>query len=268
MTQTGTDRTTLDVVARRAGVSKATASKVLNGRAGVSGATRERVLGVMKELGYAQSTGRSIGGAPSVVTVLFDAAETIYAGRILSGAVAMGMELDIDVVVTSPAARSPHRPLTADWLGRIADKGHLGVIVVTAEVTPDVARAAANAGLGLVAVDPVSPSDADDGLVSVSATNWTGGYQATRHLLDLGHRRIGFAGGRPESQPARHRYHGHLAALEAADVEAEPELLLRRGFDRDDGRQMAQELLDLKEPPTGIVAGCDASALGVHRGGS
>ena len=263
MTRIGAGRTTLDGVAAKAGVSKATASKVLNGRGGVSSATRERVFAAMKELGYAPSTGRTIGGAPSMVTVVFDAAETIYAARILSGAVALGMEMDVDVVVTSPASRSPHQPLTAEWLGRIADKGHLGIIVVTAEVTPEVARAAAKAGLGLVAVDPVSPSDADDGLVSVSATNWTGGYQATAHLLDLGHRRIGFAGGPPESQPARHRYHGHLAALEAADIEARPELLLRRGFDRDDGRQMAQDLLDLKQPPTGIVAGCDASALGV-----
>ena len=48
-----------------------------------------------------------IGGAPSMVTVLFDANETIYAARVLSGAVAMGKEMDIDLVVTSPAVGAP-----------------------------------------------------------------------------------------------------------------------------------------------------------------
>ncbi len=119
-------------------------------------------------------------------------------------------------------------------------------------------------GFGLVTVDPVSARDADDaGLVSVSATNWTGGVQATEHLLDLGHRRIGFAGGPPESQPARQRYHGYLAALGAAGVDVDQTLIKRQGFRHEDGKSMAEALLDLPEPPTAIVAGCDVSALGV-----
>lgn len=258
------DRPKLDAVARAAGVSMATASKVLNGRGGVSDDTRDRVLGVMQRLQYVPTTGRSAGGAPPMVTVLFDAYESLYAAQVLAGVVDAGLELGVDVVVTNPTGRHARDPLSSDWLRALAKKGHLGAVVVTTEVTQAAARTAAQLGLGLVAVDPVSARDADDdGLVSVGATNWTGGVQATEHLLNLGHRRIGFAGGRRESQPARQRYHGYLAALSAAGVDADRSLIRQGGFLHEDGRRMADELLELTDPPTAIVAGCDASALGV-----
>lgn len=258
------ERTTLDAVAAAAGVSKATASKVLNEREGVSAATRSRVLRAMQQLRYERSTARSGGQGTPVITVLFDASDSLYAAQVLAGVIAAGLELDIDVVTTNPTGKQLHEPLSAEWFHGVANKGHLGVIVVTTEVSEDAAQRSVGAGLGLVLVDPVSARDADDsGLVSVSATNWTGGYQATEHLISLGHRRIGFAGGPPESQPARQRLHGHVAALSAASIDNDPALTRQTGFTYADGRAMAAELLDLANPPTAIVAGCDASALGV-----
>ncbi|GAA2003355.1 substrate-binding domain-containing protein [Nakamurella flavida] len=258
------ERTTLDAVAAAAGVSKATASKVLNDRDGVSDATRQRVLAAMKRLRYEPSTARAAGSLHPVVTVLFDAYESLYAAQVLAGVVAAGLELDIDVVTTNPTGAHRHDPLSAEWFHRVADKGHVGVIVVTTEVSPEVAGDSTGAGLGLVLVDPVTARDVDDdGLVSVSATNWTGGYQATEHLIALGHRRIGFAGGPAESQPARQRLHGHVAALSAAGLANDPALTKQDGFRYEDGRDMAAAFLDLPSPPTAIVASCDAGALGV-----
>jgi LacI family transcriptional regulator, galactose operon repressor len=257
-------RATLDDVAQGAGVSKATASKVLNGRGGVSGPTRQRVHDVMKELRYQPSTTHEAGSPTVELTVLFDAFESPYAVQVLGGIVAAGLDMDVDVVATSLSGNHTHEPLSAAWLHGIAQKGHSGVIVVTTEVSAEAIEAAAADGIGLVTVDPVSARDGDDdGLVTVSATNWTGGYQATRHLLDLGHRRIGFAGGHPDSTPARHRLHGYRGALSAAGVAEEPRLIRQVGFTHTDGRLMAEQLLDLDVPPTAIVAGCDASALGV-----
>lgn len=257
-------RATLDDVAQAAGVSKATASKVLNSRGGVSAATRERVNEVMQQLGYRPSTADGHDAPHDEVTVFFDAFESPYAVQVLAGIVAAGLELGVDVVATSPAGRQAHEPLSARWFQTVAAKGHRGVIAVTTEVGADAIRTAATAGLGLVTVDPVSARDGDDdGLVTVGATNWTGGFQATRHLLDLGHRRIGFAGGPPGSAPARHRLHGHQGALSAAGLAVEPELITQLGFGHADGRRMAEYLLDLDPRPTAIVAGCDTSALGV-----
>ena len=258
------ERATLEDVAQAAGVSKATASKVLNGRGGVSAATRQRVHDVMTEIRYRPSTAHGTGTSVDELTVLFDAFESPYAVQVLGGIVAAGLELGVDVVATTLSGRHEHEPLSAAWLHSIAAKGHRGVIVVTTEVAAEAIEAAAAEGIGLVTVDPVTARDGDDdGLVTVSATNWTGGFQATRHLLDLGHRRIGFAGGPPESTPARHRLHGHRGALTAADLTVDPELIEQFGFTHADGRRMTERLLDLDPPPTAIVAGCDTSALGV-----
>ena len=261
---TAAKRATLDDVAQGAGVSKATASKVLNGRGGVSAPTRQRVHDVMKQLRYQPSTTHDVGSQTVELTVLFDAFESPYAVQVLGGIVAAGLDLGVDVVATSLSGNHTHEPLSAAWLHSIAQKGHSGVIVVTTEVAADAIEAAAADGIGLVTVDPVSARDGeDDGLVTVSATNWTGGYQATRHLLDLGHRRIGFAGGHPDSTPARHRLHGFRGALSAAGLSDDRDLIRQVGFTHTDGRLMAEQLLDLESPPTAIVAGCDASALGV-----
>ncbi len=258
-------RSTLDDVALAAGVSKATASKVLNGRGGVSTPTRQRVHEVMKDLGYHPSTVHRPPGAPAAeVTVIFDAFESPYAVQVLGGIVAAGLELGVDVVATSLSGNHTHEPLSAAWLHGVAEKGHSGVVVVTTEVSAQAIAAAAADGIGLVTVDPVSSRDGDDdGLVTVSATNWTGGFQATRHLLDLGHRRIGFAGGPPESTPSRHRLHGYHGALSAAGIPIDPDLIRQLGFSHPDGRVMTEQLLALDVPPTAIVAGCDTSALGV-----
>lgn len=255
------ERPTLGTVAQAAGVSKATVSKVLNGRDDVAAATRQRVQDAIGSLGYVPSTGRRVHDTTPTVTVLFDAFVNLYSAQVLSGMVSAGNEQGVDVVVTH-LADCP--PLTPAWFRGLAAKGHLGLIVVTTEVTPDEVRACADAGLGLVAVDPVSidPSTTDQ-LVSVSATNWSGGLQATEHLLGLGHRRIGFAGGLPASRPAQQRLHGHLAALSSHGLTADDALVLQVGFSHEDGLAMAGRLLDLPDPPTAIVAGCDASALGV-----
>ncbi|WP_448073479.1 LacI family DNA-binding transcriptional regulator [Georgenia yuyongxinii] len=260
----GQSRPTLAAVAREAGVSKATVSKVLNRRGDVAAPTRARVEGVIAALGYVPSTGRRVHDVPPTVTVLFDAFVNLYSAQVLSGVVAAGTEQGVDVVVTQLPNGHDARSLGPAWFAGLADKGHLGVIVVTTELRPEQVRACADADLALVAIDPVSldPATSEE-LVSVSATNWAGGLQATEHLLDLGHRRIGFAGGAPASRPARQRLHGHLAALGGRGLSREDALVHQDGFAYEDGLAMATRLLGLDDPPTAIVAGCDASALGV-----
>ena len=149
-------------MAQGAGVSKATASKVLNGRGGVSAPTRQRVHDVMKQLRYQPSTTHDAGSQTVELTVLFDAFESPYAVQVLGGIVAAGLDLDVDVVATSLSGNHTHEPLSAAWLHSIAQKGHSGVIVVTTEVAADAIEAAAADGIGLVTVDPVSARDGDD----------------------------------------------------------------------------------------------------------
>lgn len=257
-------RPTLEVVAREAGVSKATVSKVINGRDDVGPTTRERVQAVIASMGYMPTTGRRTKDTAPTVTVLFDAFVNLYSAQVLTGVVTAGLEQGVDVVVNHLPAGNGPGALSPAWFRSLAGRGHAGVIVVTTEMSPEQVRSCSAAGLGLVAIDPVSidPSTTDR-LVSVSATNWSGGMQATEHLLSLGHRRIGFAGGPPASRPAEQRLHGHLAALGARGIPREEDLVHLGGFAYEDGLAMAERLLSLPDRPTAVVAGCDASALGV-----
>lgn len=256
-------RVTLDDVALRAGVSKATVSKVLNHRHDVASATRVRVQEAIALLGY-RATHAPRKAARPTVTVLFSEFTSLYSSQVLSGVIAAGEEQDVDVVVKTIAGEAPTPALSAMWFAELAGQGHLGLIAVTTEISAEQVAASVRAGLGLAVIDPVAAElDGQQGVISVSATNWTGGRQATEHLVSLGHRRIGFAGGRRGSRPAEQRLYGHLAALENAGIPRDPALIVRAGFEYEDGIRAAERMLALPQPPTAIVTGCDASALGV-----
>jgi LacI family transcriptional regulator len=257
-------RPTLDTVAQAAGVSKATVSKVLNGRHDVAASTRTRVLAAVDRLEYAPSTGSRVAQHRRSVTAVFSAVVDPYAAQVLSGLLSAGADHGVDVVVTHVPTAHGAEELRPEWFRSLARQGHVGVIGVTTALTQAQVQACADAGLQLVVIDPVSvEAQTADQIISVSATNWAGGMQATEHLLELGHRRIGFAGGRTASRPGGHRLHGHLAALANWGQDVDRSLILHQGFSYEDGRAMGDALLDLPQPPTAIVAGSDTAALGV-----
>lgn len=256
-------RVTLTEVAQQAGVSKATVSKVLNRRPDVADSTRAHVQTALESLGY-EPTHRGRPEARPTVSVLFKDFATLYSSEVLAGVVGAAQEHGISVVASSLESEGPPNALTPAWFGELADLGHIGLITVTTTLSGGEVAACRRAGLPLVVIDPVEVGlQADESVLSVSATNWSGGMQATEHLLQLGHRRIGLVGGLPASRPAEHRLHGYLAAMQRAGLEPEPELIELAGFAYEDGRDAAGRMLDLPEPPTAIVAGCDISALGV-----
>lgn len=252
-------RVTLGDVARAAGVSLATASKVMNGRAAVGAATRARVAEVAQELGYEQrrrrtSDRRSIG-------VHLESMDSAYVMGVLAGAVHAGRRADVDLVVSS----LEHGGLTREWMAEIAARGAEGVIAVVSPIGRRHARWSRNLSLPLIAIDPVVEDPELSGVVTVTATNWEGGEEAVRHLLDLGHERIGILAGPPDSVPARQRLEGYLSALGRAGIEPDPALHHARNFSSAAGEEGAGGMLDLQDPPTAIFAASDALALGALR---
>ncbi|MEU6858161.1 LacI family DNA-binding transcriptional regulator [Glycomyces sp. NPDC046736] len=265
MSRTANPRATLAAVAERAGVSKATASKVLNGRPGVSDETRRLVRKAIEELGYMPSTGPREPQGKGSINVVFDHILDMYSLYVLDGVIEGAAAFDVDVVTgvvateETPNARSMGEARIRD----IAARGHVGLIVVTSELTGAEIETCESLGLPLVVIDPVNPLD--DRVTSVGATNWAGGVQATRHLIDLGHRRIGYIGGPNGSVFGRERLHGYREALEAAGIHADSALTATGHYDAASGGEAARALLSLDEPPTAIFAANDTMALGVLR---
>ena len=112
-------------------------------------------------------------------------------------------------------------------------------------------------------VDPTG--ELADDTASVGATNWNGGLTATRHLLALGHTRIAVVGGPEDILCSRARVDGFRAAMDAAGVAIDPELVSHGRFHVEEGIDRARILLQMPDPPTAILTGDDLQALGVYQ---
>lgn len=279
MARTPSTGPTITSVAERAGVSKATVSKVVNGRPGMSAATRVRVEDAIRELGYVP-TRRGLPARPPSLTVVFDTLVSVYSLRVLDGMVAAAQIAGIDLAtrVLSPGASPGGRfgvaadAIDADdasgatvldraFVEGVAERGHLGMIVVTTAIDADVVDAGLDAGIAIVAVD--SPNPLDRSVASIGSNHSTGGRQAVEHLIGLGHRRIGFVGGDPANPGLRARFGGYREALLGAGIPDDPALVSEEGMGS--GGTAVRRLLALAEPPTAVFATNDADAFAVIR---
>jgi LacI family transcriptional regulator len=111
-----------------------------------------------------------------------------------------------------------------------------------------------------VVIDPLS--DPPPGVASVGTTNWAGAYEATTHLLELGHRRSALVTGPPHHLYSRARIAGYRSAMAAAGAEVVPELLRHGTYDRASGAEQVRALTRLPEPPTALFICSDHMAIG------
>ncbi|HEY7073266.1 MAG TPA: LacI family DNA-binding transcriptional regulator [Acidimicrobiales bacterium] len=247
-------RVTIGDVAAQAGVSIATVSKVINGRYGVAPATLERVQAVIDDLGYESSlVARSLRSRRTNVLGIVVADIEPFSAELLKGAGAAIRERGYELIVYSG---SGHGKDNSGWERRYISRlgGTLtdGIILVTPTVV-DV-----DDGTPVVAVDPhTGPSN----LPSVHSDNLAGAITATRHLLELGHRRIGFLAGRPDLESARSREQGYRQALADAGIAVDPDLIRVGDYDLEMSQEPARQLLTLDDRPTAIFAANDLSAM-------
>src|SRR5918911_650479 len=184
----GPGRATIREIARAAGVSIATVSRVINGRPDVAPQTREAVLRVVRERGFSTNgNARALsGGRTGLVGVTLPIVEAAYFAVILSGAAEALYEQDMRVVLC-PTLHQHEREVTL--LDRLMHGTTDGAILMLPEESNVELKALQRQGYPFVVVDPRQPLD--EGIPSVSAAHASGARAATEHLLELGHRRIG-----------------------------------------------------------------------------
>jgi LacI family transcriptional regulator len=251
-------RVTIGLIAKETGVSVPTVSKVLNGRAGVAPATRDRVEEALHKHNYMRRTSSRTQGS-GLIDLVFNELDSPWAVEVIRGVEAVTHGQGVGVVVSAMHGRTtPAR----QWLQNLAGRRSDGVILVLSELTARQRAQLTTLGTPYVVVDPVGHTDPD--MPSVGATNWAGGLAATQHLVELGHRRIAMISGPPRLLCSRARTDGYRAALEAAAIPFEPELLRHGDFHHETGYSEALALLHLPELPTAIFAGSDQQAFGAY----
>jgi DNA-binding LacI/PurR family transcriptional regulator len=233
-------------------------SKVINGRADVAPETRLRVEAVIREHGYERSY-KSVRPAP-LLEVIFHQFDSDWALEIFMGVEQVARESDLAVVLSEmQGRRTPGR----SWIEGVLARRPTGVIAVMSDLSEGQRALLKSRGIPLVVVDPTGEPLHDT--PSIGATNWNGGLAATRHLLGLGHRRIGVIGGPESVLCSRARLDGYRAAMDEADVPIDESLIRHGTFRIENGITEGRALLRLPDPPTAIFAGNDQQALGVYQ---
>ena len=249
-------RVTMSDIAMEAGVSVATVSKVLNGSDRVSQETLSRVQDLLSERNYVRRPAARTGPAPIVDLVLREVSNP-WATEIIAGAVEAARAVHATVAINVLPDAHGH----SSWLDDISARGTEGVIVLLARLSDREKAALRSRGIPLAVIDP--RGEPDPSVPTVGATNWSGAYAATRHLAELGHKRIAIISGPRDLYCSHARMDGYRSAMEAAGLSVDTDLMRWGDFHVDAAFKHATAMLSMDDRPTAIFAGSDLQAMGV-----
>lgn len=230
-------------------------SKVLNGRSDVSPSTRARVEEHLSRNGYRR---RKATQRTETIELVFHELEASWSTEVIQGVQDIAHSAGLSVVLTVSGDR--HAP-AADWIDGVLRRRPLGVVMVFSDISTPNREKLRSRGIPFVIVDPAGDPSPD--VPSVGSANWSGGLMATRHLIELGHRRIAAITGPEDMMCSLARLDGYRSAMNAAGLAIEPGWIAFGDFHPGGGESAARELLAGPERPTAIFAGSDLQALGV-----
>lgn len=249
---------TIHDVARRAGVSTSTVSRALDPRLPRSrSAAADRVRQAAEELGYTpHSVASSLRrrGTSTIGVLVPRLSDTVMAIAYEELAAACSRRGYFAIVATTHDDAETQGSAAQSLLQRQVD----GLVLTTARLgDPYLARLRSQGVRHALALrtDGVSPSALGD--------DELGGYLATRHLLDLGHRRIACVAGPSYASSSTGRRDGYLRALREQGIEPDPGLVRASAFSMEAGEDAGTTLLSTAEPPTAVFAINDNTAIGV-----
>ena len=153
-----------------------------------------------------------------------------------------------------------HAP-SPEWVTGVLRRRPVGVVLVFSDLADETKAQLRSRAIPFVIVDPAGDPAPD--VPAVGSANWSGGLQATRHLIELGHSRIGAITGPGDMMCSLARVDGYRSALSSAGIPVDDDLIAFGNFQVDGGRDRARDMLSLADPPTAIFAGSDLQALGV-----
>jgi LacI family repressor for deo operon, udp, cdd, tsx, nupC, and nupG len=251
---------TIQDVAKAAGVSVATVSRVINNSTSVSPETKELVLNAIKRLDYRPNLlGRNLRRTETrLILVLLPNISNPFYSRIVKGIEDVGHRNGYNVMLCNTDSDPDREKLYLDLLkNRLAD----GVIFMA----PSISREEL-AGIGKsFPVVQCCEYREGAGVSHVSIDNFAASQKAVKHLLALGHRRIGLISCDNDYLSTIHREEGYRKALRDADIEPEEELAGDGDYSFKSGLRAAGRLLSLKERPTAVFCISDIMAVGAIR---
>jgi len=258
-TVNGSRRATIAAIAEEVGVSVATVSKVLNGRGDVAEETRTRVEASL-ELNSYRRRGKRQPPTTGHIELVFHTLGADWAMEIIRGVEAVTAPAKVAMVLSH--LEGLYRP-SDEWLEGVLARRPMGILLVMCGLTPAQQSQLRRHRIPLVAVDTDSATAAS--VPTVGSNNWNGGLLAARHLVELGHRRMGVICGPQNVLNSQARLAGFRQGHEEAGLELDQEMVRYGNFYLEAGYTHGMALLDRADRPTAIFAGSDMQAMGVLR---
>jgi len=246
-------RVTIVDVARRAGVSLGTVSRVINDNASVGLALRQRVIDAARSLGYVPNPAAQnmrTASTRAVGLMVSDVANPLFSTTV-GAAEEVLYRSGYNMILTN----SRDRPETEREIITLFQRRRFDGMIVTLsrEDDPGILRLLAESAIPTVLLERECALPID----SVATDHYAGALQAVRYLLELKHRRIGLITVTQSALPGRQRGLAYVAAHKAAQVAVDPSLMSFDGFLPDSGYHAAYRMLVAPKPPTAIVAGAN-----------
>ncbi len=251
-----TDPPTMADVAKMAGVSPMTVSRVMNDQSTVRQKTRDKVFAAVAALNYApnQAARRLAGAKPIRIGFLYSNPSAGYLSEFLVGLLNQASLNNVQLLVEKCEAGEHQQEQTQ----RLIANGVDGIILPPPLCdAPGIIDLIAAASIPAVVVACGQP---DARVNAISVDDHQAAYVMTRHLIALGHQRIGFVIGHPNQTASARRLAGFRAAIAEAGAEDAPELVVQGMFTYRSGLDAAERLLGLEQRPTAIFASNDDMA--------
>ncbi len=270
---------TIKELAERCGVAVSTVSRAMNDRSDVNPATRARILAAAREYGYVPNTSaRSLKiSSTRAIAVIIQGETSPLLVQVLGLLETTLGEQGYDVMLSHISDRSAH----AGTVERIVYERKFGGVIFLGRYgdrargnAPELSRSLARIEVPLVFCTTADFSGSPSLHSSVSVDDYSGSYELTRRLLDLGHRRIAFGGGGGEYDRQHAwalRFSGYRSALEDAGLEVDPSLVIPsvspdQLYTMANGHESTRAWLAAGPPDfTAIMGMCDAVAIGIGR---
>jgi LacI family transcriptional regulator len=247
---------TIADVAKESGFSPMTVSRVINGEKNVKDSTREAVMAAVDKLNYSPNlAARTLAGAEQIrIALLYENPSFAYLSRLLVGTLEQARQSHVQLVIEQCKDGQD----IYDVFRELIDSGVDGIVVSPPLCDTD------------IMVDLIQKTD----VVCVVVANWNppgkmsvvriddveAAAAMTKHIISLGHKRIGFVKGHPDQKASAQRLTGFRMAMEDAGLQIEPEMVVEGLFTYRSGLAAAEQLLNLPQPPTAIFASNDDMA--------
>ncbi|WP_281885260.1 LacI family DNA-binding transcriptional regulator [Paenibacillus sp. YYML68] len=253
-------------VAKKAGVSPSTVSRVISGHPRISPATIRKVKEIMEELGYhpnvmakslVSKTTQTLGLLlPRSAEELF---QNLFFSEVIRGVISQATRSSYDLMMTTGTTeREEVEAVTRLVRGRRVD----GIILLYSRNADPVIAFLKEHSFPFVLIG----RSEDEAILTVDNDNEQAAYDVTKHLIQQGHRRIGFVSGPPNLIVSRDRLNGYKKALKDADIPFRKDWIVEGEFLQESGYRAMSFLMSLPERPTGLVVMDDMVAFGVTRG--